>query len=160
MSTTEILRVRYTPDGDTVRGLRPITANGIRRTEEVRVRLAYLDAPELGNPQTYAYAVSARAYLRRLLVLHEPVRVTLYGQDGYGRLIGEIRRVRDDGNCGLRRVLGGYAALWRCPQSRGEYTAAQEIAQRQRRGIWKVPGPWQSPWLYRRNATLMASTPP
>ena len=36
--------------------------------------------------------------------LHEPVRVTIYGQDGYGRLIGEIRRVRDDGNCGLRLV--------------------------------------------------------
>jgi endonuclease YncB( thermonuclease family) len=37
--------------------------------------------------------------------------------------------------------------------------AAQEIAQRNRRGIWNVPGPWQSPWLYRRNATLMASMP-
>ena len=160
MSTTEIMHVRYTPDGDTVRCLRSRTANGLIRTEEVRVRLAHIDAPELGNPQTHAYAVSARAYLRRLLVLHEPVSVTRYGQDGDGRLIGEIRRVRDDGNCGLRRVLGGYAALWRCPQSRGEYTAAQEIAQRNRRGIWKTPGPWQTPWLYRRNATLMASTPP
>ena len=149
MRTTEIMRVRCTPDGDTVRCLRPITTNGIRRTEEVRVRLAYIDAPEQGNPQTYAYALSAHAYLRRLLDLNEPVSVTLYGQDGYGRLIGEIRRVRDDGNCGLRLVLGGYAALWRCPQSRGEYTAAQEIAQRQRRGIWKVPGPWQTPWLSR-----------
>jgi endonuclease YncB( thermonuclease family) len=160
MSTTEIMRVRYTPDGDTVRCLRSLTENGIQRTEEIRVRLAYLDAPELGNPQTHAYAVSARAYLRRLLNLHEPVRVTLYGQDGYGRLIGEIRRVRDEGNCGLRLVAGGYAALYHCPQSRGEYYAAQENAQRKRLGIWKVPGPWQSPWLYRRNATLMASTPP
>lgn len=149
MSTTEIMRVRYTPDGDTVRGLRAITANGINRTEEVRVRLAYLDAPELGNPQTYAYAISARAYLRRLLGLHEPVRVTIYGQDAYGRLIGEILRVRDDGNCGLRLVAGGYAALYRCPPSRGEYTAAQESAQRKRLGIWKVPGPWQTPWQYR-----------
>ncbi|MCO5762082.1 MAG: hypothetical protein NHG36_11300, partial [Chromatiaceae bacterium] len=76
MSTTEIMRVRYTPDGDTVRCLRPPAANGIIRTEEVRVRLAYLDAPEIGNPQTYAYAVAARAYLRRLLYVNEPVRVT------------------------------------------------------------------------------------
>lgn len=149
MSTTELMCVRYTPDGDTVRGLRTMTENGIQRTEEIRVRLAYLDAPELGNPQTYAYAVNARAYLRRLLDLHEPVRVTVYGQDGYGRLIGEIRRVRDEGNCGLRLVHGGYAALYHCPQARGEYYAAQEIAQRQRRGIWRVPGPWQTPWLYR-----------
>jgi endonuclease YncB( thermonuclease family) len=149
MSTTEIMQVRYTPDGDTVRCLRPLTENGVTRTEEVRVRLAYLDAPEIGNPQTYAYAVAARAYLRRLLVLHELVKVTLYGQDTYGRLLGEILRMRDDGNCGLRLVAGGYAALWRCPQARGEYHAAQEIAQRKRLRIWRTPGPWQTPWRYR-----------
>ena len=149
MSTTEIMRVRYTPDGDTVRCLRAITTNGISRTEEVRVRLAYLDAPELGNPQTYAYAVSARAYLRRLLGLHEPVRVTVYGQDAYGRLIGEVIRLRDDGNCGLRLVAGGYAALYHCPRARGEYYTAQDLAQRNQRGIWKTPGPWQTPWLHR-----------
>lgn len=149
MSTTELMRVRYTPDGDTVRCLRSRTANGIRRTEEVRVRLAYLDAPELTNPAMYADAVGARAYLRRLLDLNEPVRVTLYGQDAYGRLIGEIRRVRDDGNCGLRLVAGGYAALYRCPRARGEYYAAQDLAQRKRLGIWKVSGPWQTPWLSR-----------
>ena len=62
MSTTEIMRVSYTPDGDTVRCLRPLAANGITRTEEVRFRLAYLDAPELTNPAMYADAVSARAY--------------------------------------------------------------------------------------------------
>ena len=149
MSTTEIMRVSYTPDGDTVRCLRPLAANGITRTEEVRFRLAYIDAPELTNPAMSADAVSARAYLRRSLYLHEPVRVTLYGQDAYGRLIGEILRVRDDGNCGLRLVAGGYVALYRCPPSRGEYTAAQDIAQRKRLGIWKMPGPWQTPWLYR-----------
>ncbi len=45
MSTTEILHVSYTPDGDTVRCLRTVNA----RLEEVRVRLAYLDAPELSH---------------------------------------------------------------------------------------------------------------
>ena len=145
MSTTEILHVSYTPDGDTVRCLRTVHA----RLEEVRVRLAYLDAPELSHPACYAYAVSARAYLRRLLYVGEPVRVTIYGTDVYGRLLGELVRVRDDGNCGLRLVHGGYAALWNCPQSRGEYQAAQSIAQQKRRGIWKYPGPWQAPWLYR-----------
>ncbi len=151
MSTTEIMRVCYTPDGDTVRGLRTMAEDGIQRTEEVRVRLAYVDAPELGNPQTYGYALSARAYLRRLLYVNEPVSVTVYGQDAFGRLIGEVIRLRDDGNCGLRLVAGGYAALWRCPQARGEYHAAQENAQRNRRGIWRTPGPWQTPWLYRES---------
>ena len=31
----------------------------------------------------------------------------------------------------------------------GEYHAAQQIAQQKRRGIWRTPGPWQTPWLYR-----------
>ena len=141
----ERLRVSYTPDGDTIRCWRTVGTVA----EEVRVRLAYLDAPELGNPQTYAYAISARAYLRRLLYLNEPIEARIIGQDFYGRFIAEIIRIRDYGNCGLRLVHEGYAALWQCPQERGEYHAAQQIAQQKRRGIWRTPGPWQTPWLYR-----------
>ncbi|MCB1918634.1 MAG: thermonuclease family protein [Candidatus Competibacteraceae bacterium] len=152
MSTTEIMRVQYTPDGDTVRCWRNVLDEPTGRiiATEIRVRLAYIDAPELGSDHySRAWGLSARRYLRRLLALHEPVRVTIYGQDYYGRLLGEILRARDDANCGLRLVLGGYAALWQCPLSREDYYAAQAIAQRQRRGIWSQPGPWQTPWAYR-----------
>lgn len=145
MSTTEIMRVRYTPDGDTIRCWR--TTGTV--VEEVRVRLAYIDAPELTRPDSSAYAVRARAYLRRLLALNETIEGRILGQDLYGRLIAEVIRLRDDANCGLRLVAGGYAAVWQCPQSRSEYTAAQDSAQRQRLGIWKTPGPWQTPWRYR-----------
>ncbi|MDG4550743.1 MAG: thermonuclease family protein [Candidatus Contendobacter sp.] len=144
--TTERMRVSYTPDGDTIRCWRTVGS----AVEEVRVRLAYIDAPEIGQPAQYPYAVSARAYLRRLLALNEVVETRIVGQDFYGRLLAEVIRLRDYGNCGLRLVHGGYAALWQCPQSRGEYHAAQDIAQRHRLGIWRTPGPWQTPWLYRR----------
>ncbi len=143
--TSEQMRVSYTPDGDTIRCWRTVG----QAAAEVRVRLAYIDAPEIGNPQTTAYAVSARAYLRRLLALGEVVDVRIVGQDLYGRILAEVIRIRDGGNCGLRLIHGGYAALWQCPRSRGEYYAAQEIAQRKRLGIWRTPGPWQTPWLYR-----------
>ena len=144
--TSEQLRVSYTPDGDTIRCWRT-TGNS---AEEIRVRLAYLDAPEISRPDCYAYAVSARAYLRRLLALGEVVEARILGQDFYGRFLAEVIRIRSDyGNCGLRLVAGGYAALWQCPQDRGEYTAAQDLAQRKRLGIWRTPGPWQTPWLYR-----------
>lgn len=145
----EVMKISYTPDGDTVRCFRTITENNVTRTEEVRIRLAYIDAPEIGNAECHAYAISARAYLRRLLYVGESVKVQILGQDIYGRLLAEIIRLRDYGNCGLRLIHGGYAALWQCPQSRGEYYAAQEIAQQKRRRIWKKPGPWQTPWLYR-----------
>jgi endonuclease YncB( thermonuclease family) len=149
MSTTEIMHVQYTPDGDTLKCLRTVTESGRPRSEEVRVRLAFIDAPEFGEPSSYAYAVSARAYLRRLLYIGERVQVTLHGTDAYGRLIGEVVSLRDYAHCGLRLVQGGYAALWNCPDDRSAYHAAQAHAQQKRLGIWRVPGPWQTPWLYR-----------
>lgn len=152
MSTTEILHVQYTPDGDTVRCWRNVMdeATGKVTATAIRVRLAYIDAPEMNSPHySSAWGLAARRYLRRLLALHEPVKVVIYGQDHYGRLLGEILRVRDDANGGLRLVHGGYTALYGCPRSRADYLAAQDIAQRQRRGIWSQPGPWQEPWKYR-----------
>ena len=138
----EFMKVSYTPDGDTLR---------LRRAGlgEVRVRLAWVDAPELGHLASHAYAVAARAYLRRLLLIGEAVEVRNYGTDRYGRLVAEVLRVRDAGNCGLRLVYGGYAALWRCPTEQVDYYDAQAMAQHKKRGIWANPGPWQTPWLDR-----------
>jgi endonuclease YncB( thermonuclease family) len=141
----EKVRVDYTPDGDTIRVWRTVAG----KVESVRIRLAFIDAPELSRPDCTAYAVSARAYLRRLLALNETVEARIHGVDAYGRLIAEVVSLRSYAHCGLRLVEGGYAALWQCPQSRGEYYAAQDIAQRKRRGIWKTDGPWQAPWRYR-----------
>ena len=144
--TPELMTVVYTPDGDTIRALRRVGNARI----ETRLRLAYLDAPELsGAAYPTSWGISTRAYLRRLLALGEVIEARILGQDVYRRLIAEVIRRRDYGNCGLRLVVGGYAALWPCPQNRGEYIAAQEIAQRKRLGIWRTPGPWQTPWNYR-----------
>jgi endonuclease YncB( thermonuclease family) len=76
--TVEQMRVDYTPDGDTIKVFRTLGSSA----EEVRIRLAYIDAPELTNPACTAYAVSvsARAYLRRLLALREAINVTVLGQ--------------------------------------------------------------------------------
>ena len=142
---SERMRISYTPDGDTLRCFRTVGT----RVEEVRVRLAFIDAPEMTHVQSYAFAVRARAYLRSLLYLNEEVETRIYGTDAYGRFIAEVIRLRDYGNCGLRLVVGGYAALYQCPSERSEYFAAQDIAQRKRAGIWSIPGPWQTPWLTR-----------
>lgn len=149
---TETMRVKYTPDGDTVRCLRTVSDETTHkpRIDEVRVRLIYIDAPEMESAHyPRMWGLAARRYLRRLLALNERVNVMIYGQDQYGRLLGEIERQRDTGNCGLRLVAGGYAALWQCPLARREYYDAQDLAQRQRRGIWSQEGPWQTPWQYR-----------
>ena len=71
--SAEVMRVHYTPDGDTIRCFRTVAENGVTRTEEVRIRLAYIDAPEISVTGCRAYAIRARAYLRRLLYLGEEV---------------------------------------------------------------------------------------
>lgn len=141
----EIMRVKYTPDGDTIRCFRTLGAS----TEEVRVRLAYIDAPEIGHAPSHAYAIRARTYLRRLLNLGERVETRIVGQDFYGRIVAEVINLRTYAHCGLRLVAGGYATLYQCPLARREYYDAQTIAQQKRLGIWSQEGPWQTPWLYR-----------
>ena len=136
------LRVSYVPDGDTLRAL---TSKG----EELRIRLAHVDAPEMAQAP---YGLSARAYLRRLLALQELIELHKIGTDIHGRSVGEVIRLRDGANCGLRLVQQGYIALYRCPRERGEYYAAQDEARRLGRGIWKTPGLQQTPWLYRAEA--------
>ena len=139
---SERMRVVYSHDGDTVTCWR--TVNGV--ATQARIRLAFINAPELAQSP---YGVNARAYFRSLLSVHEPVEARIYGTDAYGRLIAEIIRLRDYGNCGLRLVVGGYAALFQCPTARSEYAAAQDIAQRRKAGIWRQPGVQQTPWRYR-----------
>ncbi|TCT21195.1 thermonuclease family protein [Thiobaca trueperi] len=139
---SEIMRLTYTYDGDTLGARR--TLNGA--DEQVRIRLAYLDAPEIDQGN---WGIRARAYLRSLLVINEHIAVQIKGRDDYGRLIAEVLRTRDYGNCGLRLVLGGYVALWQCPATQPAYWAAQDMARDARRGIWAVPGLHQTPWLAR-----------
>ena len=142
---TERMHVIYTHDGDTVTCWR--TVNGV--AVEARIRLAFIDAPELAQSP---YGISARAYFRSLLYVNEPVEARIYGTDAYSRLIAEIIRLRDYGNCGLRIVLAGYAAFFRCPADRSEYASAEGIARYKRIGIWRQPGLQQTPWRYRAEA--------
>ena len=143
---TERLRVLYTHDGDTLTCWR--TVNGA--VVQARIRLAFIDAPELAQSP---YGISARSYFRSLLYVNEPVEARIYGTDAYGRLIAEIIRLRDYGNCGLRLVLGGYAARFRCPPERTEYASAEGIARFKKAGIWRQPGLQQTPWQYRGNSS-------
>ena len=142
----ERMCVLYAHDGDTVTCWRVV--NGI--ATQVRVRLAFIDAPELAQSP---YGVNARAYFRSLLYVNEPVEARIYGTDAYGRLIAEIIRLRDYGNCGLRLVVGGYAPVFRWPAERSEYHAAQDMAQRKNAGIWRQPGLQQTPWNYRAGSS-------
>lgn len=138
----EIMHLTYTYDGDTLGAFR----NSDGMAVPVRLRLAFIDAPEMDQSP---WGIRARAYLRSLLYINEPLVVTVLGTDKYGRYLSLVQRRRDYGNIGLRMVYGGYAALWQCPKAETAFQAAQDLAQFRRSGIWSIPGQHQTPWLYR-----------
>jgi endonuclease YncB( thermonuclease family) len=102
--------VRRVPDGD---GLELETGQGI-----VRVRLAGVDAPEIGDrdPVKFRRAVVAKLELRRLafgeVVLVDRDRCQR-GVDRWGRVVGYATRLRDGLQVNAEMIRSGTARPWR-----------------------------------------------
>jgi endonuclease YncB( thermonuclease family) len=120
-------------DGDTVTIL-------VER-REVRVRLSGIDAPEHGQP----HARAARQSLASL-VAGRTVAVHGRGQDGYGRVLGELRVDALDVNA--EQVRRGYAWVFRRYSLDPYLLALEAEAKAARRGLWQDPDP-VAPWLWR-----------
>jgi len=141
-------RVVGVRDGDTLDLL--TTTN-----EQVRVRLAGIDAPEMG--QAYGNvarrALSAMAYDRI-------ARVEWSKKDDYGRVVGKLRVRGADVN--LRMIRQGLAWHYRAyaaeqtASDRKRYAAAEERARAQRTGLWQDPDP-VAPWRFRHRHPVRAT---
>jgi len=127
-------RVVAVHDGDT------ITVR--EATSTVRVRLADIDAPELGQP----YSGRAREFTSQLL-FDRVVTLERRGLDQYDRLVA---RVRVDGVDASEAIVRAGLA-WR--YSRGAVDADLAGAERSAReghaGLWGDPSP-VPPWVWRR----------
>ncbi|HEY9874489.1 MAG TPA: thermonuclease family protein [Candidatus Obscuribacterales bacterium] len=121
-----------------------------RGAEQVKVRFACVDAPELKQPM----GEQARNYLRSLIVsANNQVSIKVVDSDRYGRKVsvvyagGEILQEKLAGQ-GLAMVYSQY--LNNCPQpERDRIVAAEQSARTARRGMWASANP-QTPWDYRR----------
>ncbi|MFT4103751.1 MAG: thermonuclease family protein [Burkholderiaceae bacterium] len=118
--------------------------------QAVRVRIAGIDAPELGQP----HADEARDALAALLD-RGPLRLDAYKTDPFGRYVANV--LTPDGDVGLAMVRAGHAwhfaryAREQAPADRRRHEEAQLDAQRARRGLWADARP-VAPWDYRRRA--------
>jgi endonuclease YncB( thermonuclease family) len=141
-------------DGDTV------TVAGVEQGA-VRVRLAGIDAPEIGQP----YGDAAR---RRLadLVLGQTVNVFWHKRDRYGRLVGRVEV--NDVDAGIALLNAGLAWHFKAyqheqaPEERDRYAHAESTARGERRGLWLEIAPL-APWSYRafkRTNPVPVPTPP
>jgi len=133
MVTGEVMRVI---DGDTVTLRAP--------QGELRVRLAQIDAPELGQP----YGLKARDALAGM-ILGRRVIADCSDVDRYGRAICALQADGQDVSAAM--VCDGYTWVFgRYAANRSLYSL-QEAARRRGLGLWADPGP-VAPWDWRKGA--------
>lgn len=128
-------RVVGIADGDTVTLLTP-------KKEQVRVRLAQIDAPE--SKQDFGsrskQELSGMVYGRDVTVVVETT-------DRYGRKVGTIMVDGIDAN--LEQVRRGMAWVYTYYAKDPAYFAAERDARAAKRGLWAHPSP-VPPWDFRR----------
>jgi endonuclease YncB( thermonuclease family) len=139
-------RVVQVSDGDTITVLAP-------GNRQVRVHLAWVDAPERGQ----AFANASRQSLNEL-VAGRTVHVIVRDNDRYGRTVGTVEV--DGLDVSLEQLQLGLAWVFEryitdAPaETRREYREVQELARWERKGLWKdkdaIP-----PWEFREARRLV-----
>ena len=135
-------------DGDTIR-----VSDGPQR---LTIRLACIDAPETAQRP---YGAASRQRLQELAPVGSAVTLRPQTIDKYGRTVAEV--FRNGQNVNLTMVSSGQAFAYRkylaaCDGS--AYLGAEAAAQRQRVGVWAVPGGIQRPWDWRHGTRPLAAS--
>ena len=135
-------RIISITDGDTVKAL--TAAN-----EQIRVRLAFIDAPEKGQ----AFGQRAKQAMSEL-VFGKDVKLLPQTIDRYGRLIAQVFVEGQD--AGLEMLKQGLCWVYEkyiseaSAEIQTSYRAAQSAAQSDRLGLWQDPDP-VPPWQWRKS---------
>ena len=114
--------------------------------EQVKVRLAEIDAPELNQP----YGDRARQALYSL-ISSEMVRLDVQDTDSYGRTVARVKRV-DGLDVNAEQVRAG--AAWVYPKHLKDKSllAVEAEAKNRQVGIWALPASDQiPPWEWRHS---------
>lgn len=125
--------------------------------EQVRVRLAGIDAPEKGQ----AFGDRSKEAMSRL-VYGKPARLDCYKTDRYGRSVCNVWVAPASASngpltldAGLAMIAQGEAWWYRAyareqtPEARGQYEFAEQEARAKHVGLWRDAEP-VPPWEWRR----------
>ncbi|WP_126304061.1 thermonuclease family protein [Neisseria animaloris] len=136
-------RVIAVSDGDTVR---VVDSNGNKH----KIRLAYIDAPELQQ----AHGTASRDALRETLQ-GKNVEVTVFETDQYKREVAQVH-LKNGQDVNLAQLQQGhawhYVSIAKRKQNAFDYAAyayAEANARQDSRGLWRNRNP-QAPWDYRK----------
>lgn len=129
-------------DGDTLTARCP-TANPAHPYQQVKVRLAEIDAPESGQ----AFGQKSKQYLSRLCFKTQAtIRPT--AKDRYGRTVARVECRGQDAN--LQMVEAGLAWAYTKYQTDPAFPHAELLARSQKIGLWFDPHALP-PWEYRQH---------
>lgn len=130
-------------DGDTIR-----TTN--QYGEKLRIRLAYIDAPEL----TQAGGIESKNILSRE-ILNKEVQLEIFNTDQYGRTVAKVILNGEDIN--LKQIEQGqawhYRSIAKKQQRKNDYQKyeqAQTKAKNEKLGLWNNKKGVVAPWEFRR----------
>ena len=133
------LKSKSVYDGDTFRVINPITQ------EEIKIRMACIDAPE----KKQDLGIASRDYLRSLLNTNpEKLVVIKKEKDRYGRTVAEVFIPTGKGDEEIpvngMMIKSGYAYYYSeysksCEDNATIYANLEKEAQRSRLGVWKNP---------------------
>ncbi|MDR4483175.1 MAG: thermonuclease family protein [Nitrospirales bacterium] len=129
-------KVVHIADGDTITVL-----NEAKR--QIRIRLNGIDCPERGQ----AFGRKATEFTKDLVAL-QTVTIQTFGQDRYGRTIGDVI-LHDGGN--LNRELVGEGWCWWYRKYAPGDTVLEKLeteARHAKKGLWNDPHPIP-PWDFR-----------
>lgn len=130
-------RVVSIADGDTISVL-------VGR-EQFKVRLAGIDCPEKGQD----WGTKARQVISDY-IFGKDVSVRIKSRDRYGRYIGVV--YLETANINRAMVLTGSCHVYARYAKDPELFRLQEIAKRERAGLWSMPeDKIIAPWDFRRN---------
>lgn len=147
MEQTEIIgKCLKVLDGDTI-----IISRG---DKELKVRLAFIDAPEIKQRSFYTnnpIGKMSQSFLENI-ILGKNISLKTYGKGKYGRTLAEI--YYQDENINLLMVEEGMALLYKFApyptnMHRAEFHSANHRASISRRGLWREFG-FYRPDIYRR----------
>jgi endonuclease YncB( thermonuclease family) len=128
-------------DGDTMNVL-------IRAKHQIRVRVAFIDAPEKDQP----FGERAKAAMSEL-VFGKDVKLRPHTIDRHGCLVARV--LVDGQDAGLELLKQGFCWVYEkyvgeAPaEIQSSYHDAQDTAQAQRAGLWQDPDP-VPPWEWRK----------
>ena len=123
-------------DGDTITVLHD--------SEQIKIRLAGIDAPEKAQP----FGNVAKQYISEML-FGKQVRVVEQGRDRYGRTIGRVYQGELD--VSAEQIKQGMAWVYRKYSKEAALYQLEDEAKQHRLGLWADAEP-TPPWAWRKRA--------